>query len=512
MAMSLMGVDLGTTGVKAVIFNEDGRILGTGYREYRLIYPGPSGWVELDPEELWAATFLAIRQASVQAGSSDPVEALSVSSMGETFLPIGRDGKPLTNAIANLDTRAGKEAQFIKETIGELKVFQKTGHPVHPMYTFPKALWLKDNQKEVFAKTLKFLCGEDFLLYRLGADGAVTDWSLASRTMGFDVVSCTWWSELCQTLGLDVAMWSEPLPSGQPVGTLRDELADELDLPKGVVLATGGHDQPCGCLGSAVVRGGVAMDAIGTVDCITAAMSFPVLSKSMLENNFCCYPHVVRDLYVTVTWSWTGGVLLRWFRDTFASEERSVAIRTGTDVYQLILAQVSSEPTSLFVLPHFTPTTGTPHMDTRSSGVIAGLKLSTDRGQIIRALLEGINYEMRLNLERLKGAGIEINEIRAIGGGARSDFWLQLKADMFGIPVARQKVTEATAYGASLLAGQALGKWPSSGERALETVSVERIFEPRPQYVRIYEDRFRLYQDLYPTLQSWLHRLTDLVS
>ncbi|MCS7223242.1 MAG: FGGY family carbohydrate kinase [Armatimonadetes bacterium] len=508
--MSLMGVDLGTTGVKAVIFNEEGRILGSGYREYRLIYPGPSGWVELDPEEMWAATVLAIRQASLQAGSSDPVQALAVSSMGETFVPIGKDGQALRNAIANLDTRASLQARFIEDRFGGLTVFQKTGHPIHPMYTLPKILWLKENQPQIVARTWKFLCGEDFLLYRLGASEAVTDWTLASRTMGFDVVGKNWWSELRGALGIDEALLPQPLPSGRPVGTLTDDLAEELDLPKGVLLATGGHDQPCGCLGSGVVKGGVAMDAIGTVDCITVALSQPVLSETMWNNNFCCYPHTVEDLYVTVTWSWTGGILLRWYRDTFATEEKSVAIRTGTDVYDLILAQVSQEPTNIFVLPHFTPTTGTPYMDTRSSGVIAGLNLNTDRGQIIRALLEGINYEMRLNLERLREAGIVVSEIRAIGGGARSPFWLQLKADMFSLPVVRLSVTEAAAFGAALLAGQAAGKWSSAGQRALETVVRERVFEPRADVARLYDERFALYADLYPTLRDWLHRRSAL--
>jgi xylulokinase len=508
--MSLMGVDVGTTGVKAVIFNADGVILGVGYREYPLIYPGLPGWVELDSEQVWQATKDAIRQALAQAGNRDPVEAIAISSMGETAVPLDTGGKPLMNAIANLDTRAVAQAQRLEQRLGQQRVFALTGHPIHPMYSVPKLMWLKDERPELFARLWKFLCAQDFTAFRLGARDPAIDWSLASRTMGFDVVRKVWCAEVMQAAELSETLWAKPLPAGEAIGNIDRRVANELGLPSSVVIATGGHDQPCGCLGSGVVREGVAMDAIGTVDCITVAFAQPVLTETMRQNNFCCYPHVAEDLYVTVTWSWTGGILLRWYRDTFASEEKAVAERTGADVYDLILAQASKIPTRLFVLPHFTPTTGTPWMDTQSKGVIAGLTLNTTRGELVRALLEGINYEMRLNLELLKEAGIIVREIRAIGGGAKSRFWLQLKANMFGVPVAALQVSEAACFGAALLAGKAVGKWAKVTEAAEQLVKVREVFEPDEKERRLYDERFALYRQLYPTLRDWLHRLSAL--
>lgn len=509
--MSLMGVDVGTTGVKAVIFNADGEILGQGYREYPLIHPGPSGWVELDSWQIWQATKEAIREAVAKAGNYDPVEAIAVSSMGETVVPLDENGDALMNAIANLDTRAVAQAQRLEQTIGQQRVFSLTGHPIHPMYTVPKLMWVKDERSEVFKRVWKFLCAQDFTAFRLGAKDPAIDWSLASRTMGFDVVQKRWCAEVMQAAGLSEEVWAKPLPSGEAISTIDPKVADELGLPHDVVLATGGHDQPCGCLGSGVVREGVAMDAIGTVDCITVAFSEPILSEAMLRNNFCCYPHVAPDLYVTVTWSWTGGILLRWYRDTFATEEKSVAERMGVDVYELIVAQTSKQPTNIFVLPHFTPTTGTPWMDTKSKGVIAGLSLSTTRSEIVRAILEGINYEMRLNLELLKEAGIAVREIRAIGGGAKSRFWLQLKANMFGAPVVSLHVSEAACFGAALSAGKAVGKWTSVVEAADNLVQRHEVFEPDQKEVTLYDERFALYRELYPTLRGWLHRFQFLV-
>ncbi len=505
--MSLMGVDVGTTGVKAVVFSEEGEVLGQGYYEYPLLYPGPPGWVELDSEQIWQATKAAIRDAVAQAGSNDPVEAIAVSSMSETVVPLDEQGRPLMNAIANLDTRPVAQAQRLEQAMGQWRVFSITGHPIHPMYTVPKLMWLKDERPELFPRVWKFLCVQDFISFCLTSGEPKIAWSMAARTIGFDVVRKEWSSEILTAAGLREEMLPRPSPSGEPIGTLRPELAGELGLSPKVVIGVGGHDQPCGCLGAGVVREGIAMDAIGTVDCLTVAFDQPVLNETMLRNNFCCYPHVAEELYVTVTWSWTGGILLRWYRDTFATEEKSVASRMGVDVYDLIVAQASPTPTNLFVLPHFTPTTGTPWMDTQSKGVIAGLTINTTRGELVRALLEGVNYEIRLNLELLREASITVREIRAIGGGAKSRFWLQLKANMFGVPVASLHVTEAACFGAAIAAGKAAGKWRSMREAAENLVRIKEVFEPDPQEVAQYNERFALYRDLYPTLRDWLHRL-----
>ncbi|MCS7263582.1 MAG: FGGY family carbohydrate kinase [Armatimonadetes bacterium] len=508
--MSLMGIDTGTTGVKAVIFNEEGKILAQSYREYPLIYPGPAGWVELDAQQIWEATKEAISEAVTMAGKSDPVEAIAVSSMSETVVPVDKDGRTLMNAIANLDTRPIKQSKRLEEILGQWRVFSLTGHPIHPMYTVPKLMWLRDERPEIFAKVWKFLCIQDFVSFRLSSKDTAIDWSMASRTLGFDVIQKRWCQEVLEAAGLSEKMLPPTLPSGEPIGTVDIKFAEETGLSPKTVIATGGHDQPCGCLGSGVVKGGVAMDAIGTVDCITVAMSEPVLNEAMLQNNFCCYPHVAEDLYVTVTWSWTGGILLRWYRDNFASEEKSVAQRIGTDVYDLIVAQASKEPTNLFVLPHFTPTTGTPWMDTQSKGVIAGLTISTTRGEFVRALLEGINYEMRLNLELLREAGVVVKEIRAIGGGAKSRFWLQLKASMFGVPVVSLNVSEAACFGAAIAAGKAIGKWKSMREASENLVKVREVFEPDSKETELYNERFAIYRNLYPTLKDWLHQVHKL--
>jgi xylulokinase len=273
-----------------------------------------------------------------------------------------------------------------------------------------------------------------------------------------------------------------------------------------VVAVTGGHDQPCGALGAGVVEDGVGTYATGTVECITPAFRKRVVDPRLLENNIACYPHVVPGLFVALTFNFTGGSLLKWYRDTFAGAEKAIAKRTGRDVYDLILAEAPQDPTSLFVLPHFTAT-GTPHFDTESKGVIAGLRLSTGRGEVVRAILEGVTYEMALNARVLADCGASIRSFRAIGGGAKSPIWMQLKADLLGQPIHAMKVSEAVCLGASILAGAATGVYKSAQKASLQISKIERTYRPDARRAGLYRERFDRYRELYPLLRDWLHKI-----
>src|SRR5262249_15831472 len=217
-------------------------------------------------------------------------------------------------------------------------------------------------------------------------------------------------------------------------------------------------------------------------------------------------PHVVPGLFVSLTFNFTGGSLLKWYRDTFARTEKVLAETQGKDVYDLILAEAPKEPTSIFILPHFT-STGTPHFDTEPKGAMAGLRLSTTRGEIVRAVLEGVTYEMALNASVLGDCGAEIESFRAIGGGAKSAYWMQLKADLLGKPVHAMKVSESVCLGAAILAGAATGQYKSAQKAALQISQVERTYKPDARKAKIYRENFAKYKELYPTLKNWLHTI-----
>jgi xylulokinase len=499
--MSLLGIDVGTTGCKAVVFDEGGRILSSAYREYPLHFPRP-GWIELDSERVMASCREVVREA---AGKSrrDPVRALAVSSQGEAVTPVDAKGRALHHGIVTFDARAASFVPWWEKRLPRRRLFEISGMPLGSIYTANKILWMKRERPDVFRRARHFLCYEDLLFRRLGLPPTI-DYSLAARTMLLDVDRGAWSGELLRIAGLEEDRLARPVPSGSVVGEVGAKTARAWGLPEGVVAVAGGHDQPCGALGAGVVDDRVGTYATGTVECITPALKKRVVHPRLLESNIACYPHVVPGLFVALTFNFTGGSLLKWYRDTFAEAQRAASKSARRDVYDLILSECPKEPTSLFVLPHFT-STGTPWFDTESKGVIAGLRLSTTRGEVVKAILEGVTYEMALNASVLAECGAGIESFRAIGGGAKSALWMQLKADLLGKPVHALRVSEAVSLGTAILAGTATGVYPSAREAALELSKVERTYRPDPKRAKTYRERFARYRELYPTLKDWLH-------
>jgi xylulokinase len=501
--MSLLGIDVGTTGCKAVVFNEAGKILASAYREYPLQFP-ETGWIELDSNRVMKSVRDVIREAAGKA-KKDPVRALAVASQGEAVTPVAADGKFLHNGIVTFDTRTAPLVKWWEEKLPRQRIFEISGMPLHGMYTASKIVWWQQNRPEVFAKAKQFLCYQDLLIHQLGLAPAI-DLSLAARTMLLDIDQGAWSGELCGIAGIDPARLARPVPAGTVIGEIPAKIAKSFGLPAGVVAVAGGHDQPCGALGAGVVEDGVGTYATGTVECITPAFRKRVTDPRLLQNNIACYPHVVPGLFVALTFNFTGGSLLKWYRDTFAVSEKEKAKKAKKDVYDLILSEIPKDPTSIYILPHFTAT-GTPHFDTNSKGVIAGLRLSTTRGEIVRAVLEGVTYEMALNASVLGDCGAEIASFRAIGGGAKSATWMQLKADLLGKPVHAMHVSEAVCLGAAILAGTGTGVYKSAREASLKMSKVERTYTPDARRAGIYAERFAHYKELYPTLANWLHSI-----
>jgi xylulokinase len=496
--MSLMSIDIGTTGCKVIAFEAEGRIIASAYREYPLIYPQP-GWLELDSNEVWEKVASAIREVAATT-KNDPVKALAVCSQGEAVTPVAEDGTILDNAILTFDSRtAGLEKQWV-DKVGREGILRITGVPPSHISTMPKLLWLKENKPDVYGKAWKFLCYEDFAYFKLGLDPAI-DRSLAGRTMGLDIETGDWSEQILAEIDFDKERLARILPSGHEVGRIGKKVAEDLGLPEGTLAVAGGHDQPAGALGSGVISPNLAMDATGTVECLTAAFTERVVNTTMVENNFCSYPHTVDGLYVCLAYNFTGGCLLKWFRDTFGRTEVEEAKRLGVDPYEIILADIPDYPTRLLLLPHFT-STGTPYLDPNPVGAIIGLDLSTKKEEIVKSILEGITLEIKLNLHLMKEAGMDVNELRAIGGGAKSEKWLQLKADIFDKEVLALDVSEAASLGVAMLAGVAVGEYKDVREAVNLLVKEKKRFFPAKEKVEQYEEVFARYRKLYPLLKQ----------
>jgi xylulokinase len=503
--MRLIGLDVGTTGCKAVIFDETGDILASADREYAVDIPRPT-WAEQDAENVWGLAQDGLREAVASAGSGgEDIAALGLSVQGEAVMPVDAGGQALRPAILGMDTRTGEQNAWLREEFGAERLFERTGMPVHTINTLPKLLWLKQHEPDLWARAERFLLYEDFFITKMTGQ-AVISRCLASRTQLYDIPEDRWSPEILEALGLEPERLAAVRPSGTAVGLMRPDLAQNLGLAKPPWVVTGGHDQACGALGVGLTAPGLAMVSTGTAEVVEVAMETPSLTETLYEGNVSVYAHVVPELYLAMTLNHSGGLLLRWFRDTLCQEEMQQAQARGDDPYDVILRDGSPDPSSLLLLPHFAGS-GTPWFDIASKGAILGLTFGTTKTDLAKAILEGLTFELRVNLDLLKEGQVTIDELRAIGGGARSDLWLQLKADITGIPVVVPRITEAACWGAALLAGAGAGHFSSAAQAAKETLQLRRRIEPDPERQARYEARYTLYQEVYPAVKSIHHHM-----
>jgi xylulokinase len=490
-------LDIGTGACKAVIFDSGGKELAMASQEYPVMHPHPY-WAELNPDEVINKCFEVITE--VNARVSDPVTAMSISSQGEAFAPIGIDGNTLGNAMVSSDARARDIAATWSSAFGIDKIYHVTGHTPHPLFTLFKILWIKDNQPDIWEKTRLFLCFEDLFHYRVGLEPKIS-WSEAGRTMLFDVINHQWSKEILEAAGLPVDKLATPVASGTITGVIRPNIGRKYGFKNPVILVAGGHDQTCAALGAGVTESGMCMYATGSVECFCPMLDKPCFSEELRHNNLCCYDYTLKGKYTSVAYSLTGGNILRWMRDELGQSEKIAAAASGQNAYSLLIEAMPAEPTDLLVLPYFSPT-GTPYFDTRAKGAIVGLKLTTTKGEITKALLEGVALEMKLNLQLMEKSGMKIETFIATGGGTRNKAWTQLKADVLNKNILVRDIGEAGCYGASLLARSAVEN--TSADRLLNNDRINsEVFTPDPYHAESYERIFENYKQLYPTLRSF---------
>ncbi len=501
--MNLIGLDVGTTGCKAALFDADGCLLSTASREYAVDFPQP-GWAEQDIEAVGRLTQEALQAAIAAAGATE-IAAIGLSVHGEAVTPVDEQGHPIRPTILGMDSRTSLQNAWLQERFGAERLFEITGMPVHTINTLPKLLWIKQNEPEVWAKARQFLLVEDYLIRKMTGQAVISQ-CLASRTQLFDLRCNDWSDEILTVLELDRSRLSTVQPSGSAIEQMDTCLSKALGLTRPPLVVTGGHDQACGALGAGLTEPGLAMVSTGTAEVVEVALPSPVVNQTLFRGNISVYHHVMPDLYLAMTLNHSGGMLLRWFRDQFCEGEVACSKVTGADPYDLILKSASPDPTGILVLPHFAGS-GTPVFDTASRGAILGLTFSTRRVDLAKALLEGLTYELRLNLDLLKAGGIQIQVLRAIGGGAKSDLWLQLKADITGIPVVVPKVTEAAGLGAALLAGAGAGLFSSVAAASESFTHLADPYFPAPARQAAYQRQFHLYQGVYPAVAPITHLL-----
>lgn len=500
--MSLLGIDVGTSGCKAAVFSEDGRLLRLAYEEYDYQRPQP-GWAELDSLAVWQQVKRTIGLA-VAGAKGDPVKALCVSSLGETVVPVTADRKILGPGLLNFDVRGEEYLDELRGLVRDEQLYQTNGNTLGNQYSLTKLKWLKQHQPDLYHQTQVFLFWNGLVSFMLGAD-AQCDYSVANRTLLFDLARNDWSDGMLDLARLDREKLPPTIPSGVVIGSVTGVVADELGLPAGIPIVSGGHDQCCNGIGCGVLAPGQAMYGMGTYVCLMPVFGQRPDVSTMIERGLNTEHHVVPGQYVSFLYN-QGGSLVKWFRNTFAAAERQPARASGQDLYAALLAEMPGDLSRIMVLPHFA-ITGPPDFIADSCGVMAGLRLETSRGEILKGLIEAMTFYIRETFETLPGAGIQVTDCRTVGGGSKSDIWIQISADILGRPFVRPKIKEAGVLGAAILAGVGCGVF-STLEAGVETmVELDRTFDPDPKKQVLYDERFAKYQRLWPLMGDYLRDL-----
>jgi len=496
--MSILGIDIGSSSCKGVVFNADGKELAKELRYYSTLNPGPS-MVEMDAVIFKDTVFDIIRSLNGLV-INDPVEALAISSHGETTIPVDKNGNATGPAIMNADNRAVEESDWWSKTFGKEALYKITGVPLHPMFSLNKIIWLRKHNPDLYTRTNRFLSVGDYLLTQLDLP-PYTDYSLASRTMAFDINTYCWSEDILGHCGISKDKLGIPAPSGTIVGKLTKKVAAHLGLSEGTIISLGGHDQPCGALGAGAITAGEVYDSAGTYECMAAVSDKRMNSTKALGYSLNSYCHVVPDKFVTLAF-FPAGLVSGWFTEQFCYEEKLIAQSTGKSLFEVLhenILKVCPGPTGLCITPHFVGSC-TPYWDVRAKGVMAGFTPGITRHHLYKAIYEGIACELKLNAEVLEEIAGPFKSMRIGGGNARSAFTVQLRADITGKAIHILRNDETVCLGAALLAGIAAGIYKNADDAVQKTVRIEKTLMPDLLTQADYDMQVKRYNTIYTSL------------
>lgn len=509
---ALLGIDLGTSGVKAALFDAaTGRALASATAGYPLRHPRP-GWAEQDAGEWWAATTQAIRDClalGAAAGvASGDIRGLGISGQMHGAVLLDDRDQPVRPVIIWADQRTQAQCDAIHAAVGLARLVARTGNPALPGFTAPKLLWVRDNDPATWARVRRVLLPKDYLRLRLTGTPAM-EISDAAGTGLLDVAAGDWAWDVLAALGLDPALFPPIVGAADIAGRITSDAAALTGLPAGLPVAGGGADNACAAVGAGIVQPGQALVSIGTSGVALAFSPTPAIDRSGPIPRVHTFNHAVPAAWYLMGVTQAAGLTLRWLRDQIGAAEHAEAQATGRDAYDLMTELAATVPAGsdgLLFLPYLQGER-TPVLDARARAGWVGLTAAHTRAHLYRAALEGVAFSLRDCLDVLRDAGVEIAELRVTGGGARSAVWRQLLADVFAEPLAPLAVEEGPALGAALLAGVAAGVYPSVPAACAAVVRTVALTTPDPAAVAVYARQMPLYRALYPALRDIMHDL-----
>ncbi|MDY3279012.1 MAG: xylulokinase [Eubacteriales bacterium] len=504
----VLGVDLGTSGTKTVLFDKQGRAIASASREYPLDQPR-NGWAEQDPECWWQAARETIRQVIGESGVAPAqIRGLGISGQMHGLVLLDENGQVLRKAILWCDGRTQQECDEITRIVGRERLIRITANPALTGFTAGKVLWVRRHEPEIWKQVRHILLPKDYVRFRLTGEYG-SEMSDASGTNLLDVPRRCWSGAMLDALDLDATLLPPLMESSDAAGTVTSRAAEETGLQPGTVVAAGAGDNAAAAVGTGVVTAGKAFATIGTSGVVFAHADQVQIDPKGRVHTFCA---AVPGAYTVMSCTLAAGLSLKWFRDQFCQAECQTAAQMGEDPYTLMSQEAAQSPIGanrLVYLPYLMGERS-PLLDADARGAFIGLSGIHTRLDLLRAVMEGVIYSMRQNLEVLRGMGIAPAEMRACGGGARSPFWRQMMADVFALPVRTVKNTEGPALGAAILGGVAAGLYADIPSACAALIQENEPQLPDVQRHVDYEKYYDLYVSLYPALKDAYHTLARL--
>jgi xylulokinase len=496
--MSLMvGLDVGTTGARAIAVDESGRVVASAAAEYPLLSPQP-GWMEQDPADWWSGSWQVLGQVAAEVGGDVAAIGLTGQMHGSVFLD--EADRVIRPAILWNDQRTAAQCDVITDRIGAERLIAITGNPALTGFQAPKMIWLRDVEPVQYRHVRHVLLPKDYVRFRLSGDLA-TDVSDASGTLLLDVRRRDWSGQILAALEIPMEWLPKVYESADQTGSLSSSAAAELGLRTGIPIAAGGGDNAAAAIGTGIVERGRISSSIGTSGVLFAHADDLAIDPSGRLHAFC---HAVPRQYHLMAVTLSAGASLRWWRDILGGQ------MSYDDLSQLA-ASAPPGAEGLFFLPYLTGER-TPHLDPNARGAFVGLRAHHSKAHLTRAVMEGVVFSLRDGLDIMRGLGVDVERARATGGGGRSPFWRQLQANIFNLPVERTMADEGPAYGAALLGGVAAGIYKDVAEAASQVRLADGINQPDAELARRYESIYAIFKQLYPALHSREPALAGLVT
>jgi len=489
----LLGLDVGTTATKALLFDREGGVVASASYAYGLMTPH-EGWVEQDAEELWRGVVETSRAVVAQAGDGGRVVALGLSSQAGTTIPVDADGVPVYNAFSWMDKRAEVQARHVRETWGAEWVYRTTGWHLHSGLPLQHIAWLRQDRADDFAAVCYFLFVNDFVVHRLTGRLCMNP-SDAGITQLMDIAAGDWDARLLELAGISCDRLSPMRPSGYAVGTLTPQASEATGLPRDVLVVNGAHDQYCAAVGAGVTRPGRVLLSCGTAWVVLAV---PESREVGLDSGMSVSRHAVEGRWGAMRSLGGVGTSFEWLLDNVWGGKEAGEGRG--QLYEVANEGVARSAPGAGGLIFFPLAGGHASAIGTGRGGFLGLSLSHSRDDMARAVMEGTTFELRWAIEEMRAAQVEVAELRMVGGAAESSVWPQIVADVTGVPVVLPAVKQAAGRGAAILAGVGAGLFadPEAGFAAFGGDEVR--LEPNAESLGLYDKQFGVYQRLFQTL------------